>query len=89
MHYDSINDLAWLKNKLLMTASSDGYCSFIAMDEQIVGEVLPSDSELIPEQLRDHFKTISEVNFEKKVEEVNNTKQSSFMKVSFKSKKDK
>jgi hypothetical protein len=87
LHYDSINDLAWLKNKILMVASSDGYCSFIKMDEQVIGEMIPAHSEEIPEFFQDYYKNLSEVNFEKKVDEANRGKQTSFTKISFKSKK--
>ena len=29
LHYDSINDLSWVFNSMLMIASSDGFCSFL------------------------------------------------------------
>jgi chromatin assembly factor 1 subunit B len=29
LHYDTINDLAWMHTNLLLVASSDGFCSFI------------------------------------------------------------
>ncbi len=32
MHYQLINDLAWLEGSILSIASSDGYCSFILFD---------------------------------------------------------
>lgn len=28
IHYDSINDMSWMGPYMLMTASSDGFCSF-------------------------------------------------------------
>ena len=55
IHYDSINDLAWVGSKLLAVASSDGFCSFVQVDANLVGEPLPNDSELIPECLREHY----------------------------------
>lgn len=55
LHYDSINDLAWMKNKVLMIASSDGYCSFVKIDQALLGEPLSSESESIPENLKDHY----------------------------------
>lgn len=87
LHYDSINDLAWMKNKILMVASSDGYCSFIKIEEEIIGEILEPDAEAVPEFFREHFKILEQVNFERKVEEANRNKQTSFTKIAFKSKK--
>lgn len=29
LHYQILNDLCWLEDKILAVASSDGYCSFI------------------------------------------------------------
>jgi len=29
VHYDSINDISWMGTSMLMTASSDGFCSFV------------------------------------------------------------
>ena len=56
LHYDSINDLTWVGHKILVVASSDGFCSFLKIEKGIVGEPLPLDSEVIPEYLRDHYK---------------------------------
>lgn len=67
LHYDSINDLSWMNHKMLMVASSDGYCSFIKMDPSLIGEPLPPTSELIPEALVEHYTTLSGVNFDQKV----------------------
>lgn len=55
VHYDSINDLSWVGNRVLVVASSDGFCSFIKIDKQLIGEPLENDSELIPEQLREYY----------------------------------
>ena len=68
LHYDSINDLAWVGQQMLMTASSDGFCSFIKIDLELIGEPLDPDSELIPEKLRAHYKALGEVSFKKNVE---------------------
>lgn len=59
LHYDSINDLAWFHNQMLIIASSDGFCSFLKFDVDVIGEPLPLDSELIPEHLREHYKDLS------------------------------
>jgi len=32
LHYQILNDLSWLEDKILAVASSDGYCSFIKFD---------------------------------------------------------
>jgi chromatin assembly factor 1 subunit B len=74
LHYDSINDLAWVKNKMLTVASSDGYCSFIAMDKDLIGEILPHDSESMPALFEEHYKNLEEVFFERKVEEASRNK---------------
>jgi hypothetical protein len=29
IHFDSINDIAWMNENLIIVASSDGFCSFI------------------------------------------------------------
>jgi chromatin assembly factor 1 subunit B len=55
LHYDSINDLSWVFNSMLMIASSDGFCSFLQFEADTIGEMLPLDSELIPEYLREHY----------------------------------
>lgn len=68
LHYDSINDLTWVGHKILVVASSDGFCSFLKIEKGIVGEPLPLDSEAIPERLRDHYKELSEVSFKKNEE---------------------
>lgn len=87
LHYDSINDLAWMKNTILTMASSDGYCSFIKMDPKLIGEILPAEDESMPDCFKDHFTALSEVNFDKKIAEATGLKQSSFTKIAFKSKK--
>jgi len=61
LHYDSINDLAWMNHRTLVIASSDGYCSFVGINESVVGHPLPNDSENVPENLREHFKDLSKV----------------------------
>lgn len=32
IHYDSINDIAWMGDNLIIVASSDGFCSFVQID---------------------------------------------------------
>jgi chromatin assembly factor 1 subunit B len=68
LHYDSINDLAWIGQHMLMSCSSDGFCSFIKIDMDVIGVPLPNDSEKIPENLRTHYKELSEVSFKKSVD---------------------
>ena len=87
IHYDSINDLTWVGSKMLAVASSDGFCSFIAVDEALLGSPLALDSELIPEFLRDHYKNLSQVSFEKNVSIALANKSSGFAKIAFKSRK--
>lgn len=74
LHYDSINDLTWVGHKILVVASSDGFCSFLKIEQGIVGEPLPLESELIPEHLKDHFKELSEVSFKKNEDIANQNK---------------
>ena len=76
-----------MKNRLLMVASSDGYCSFIRMDPSIIGELLATTDEAMPECFKDHFSNLSNISFEQKIEEATAQKQSSFTKIGFKSKK--
>ena len=45
LHYDSINDLAWMNHQMLAIGSSDGFCSFIDFTEDFIGVPLPADSE--------------------------------------------
>ena len=68
LHYDSINDLAWIGQHMLMSCSSDGFCSFIKIDMDVIGVPLPNDSEKIPESLRTHYQELSEVSFKKNME---------------------
>jgi chromatin assembly factor 1 subunit B len=37
IHLDSINDMSWMGPSLLMTASSDGFCSFTQLDGSVAG----------------------------------------------------
>ena len=74
LHYDSINDLTWVGHKILVVASSDGFCSFLKIENNVVGEPLPLESELIPENLRDYYKERSEVSFKKNEELANQFK---------------
>ena len=87
LHYDSINDMTWVMNHMLMVASSDGYVSFITMDEQVIGEILPPHSEAMPEVFKEHYTALQQLSFQYKVEEANLNKQTSFQKISFKSRK--
>jgi hypothetical protein len=62
-------------------ASSDGYCSFIAVDESIMGRPLSADSELVPEQFRDHYKNLSEVCLHKLIDLAMQNRSTGFAKV--------
>ena len=53
---------------MLMTCSSDGFCSFIKIDMDVIGVPLPNDSEKIPESLKTYYKELSEVSFKKNME---------------------
>ena len=87
IHYDTINDLTWVGSKMLAVASSDGFCSFISLEANLLGAPLPLDSELIPDFLKDHYKNYSKVSFEKNISIALANKSSGFAKISFKSKK--
>ena len=87
LHYDSINDLSWQGHELLVIASSDGFCSFIKLEESLIGKPLPTDSETIPETLRQHYLDLEKVNFERNMESAKNQKNSGFAKIAFRSKK--
>lgn len=87
LHYDSINDLAWMNNQMLAIGSSDGFCSFIDFAEDFIGERLPLDSEQMPEYLKDHYKDLSAVSFQRNIEIAAQNKTTGFAKISFKSKK--
>lgn len=63
IHYDSINDLAWVGSKMIAVASSDGFCSFVQIDPSLLGEPVPLDSDVIPEYLREHYQNLSQVDF--------------------------
>jgi chromatin assembly factor 1 subunit B len=56
LHYDSINDLAWMSTHVLAVASSDGFISFIRFDPSLIGQRLNSNSDLIPEDFREIVK---------------------------------
>jgi chromatin assembly factor 1 subunit B len=64
IHYDSINDMSWMGTSLLLTASSDGFCSFIQLDSHLVGEQLELDSPAMPEDLKEHYDCLYKVNFQ-------------------------
>jgi len=48
---------------MLVIASSDGFCSFVKIEVDLIGQPLEADSELIPEYLRDYYKQLNEVSF--------------------------
>jgi chromatin assembly factor 1 subunit B len=37
LHYQILNDLSWLEDRMLAVASSDGYCSFIKFENNELG----------------------------------------------------
>ena len=44
MHYATFSDLAWSADgRILIVASTDGYCSLVSFEEGELGEPLPSD----------------------------------------------
>ena len=55
IHLDSINDIAWMGDSLIIVASSDGFCSFIQLQRDLVGERLQFDSPLMPEKLKEFY----------------------------------
>jgi chromatin assembly factor 1 subunit B len=56
IHLDSINDIAWMGDSLIIVASSDGFCSFIQLQKDLVGERLETDSTLIPDKMKEFYK---------------------------------
>lgn len=58
---------------MLMTCSSDGFCSFIKIEMHLIGEPL-NDQEKIPESLRKYYQEMAEVSFKKNVEIAMNNK---------------
>lgn len=87
IHYDSINDMAWMGTSMLMAASSDGYCSFVQLDAKIAGQKLEVESEQMPEDLKDHYESYYKVNFKSNEDAANQVKEQGFAKITFKSKK--
>lgn len=87
IHYDSINDMSWMGSSLLMTASSDGFCSFLQLDSDTVGSVLDLDSPEMPEDFKDHYRTLYSVNFQSQIDQAMQKKEQGFAKIAFKSKK--
>jgi len=53
VHYHSITDLTFAKDKYLLISSSDGYCSVIRFDEGVFGTRLPIGE--IPENIKPFF----------------------------------
>ena len=41
IHYHSITDLSFSKDKYLMISSSDGYCSVVRFEENLFGPKMP------------------------------------------------
>jgi len=72
---------------MLVVASSDGFCSFIQIDSNLIGEPLPCDSEIIPEHLREHYQNLNQVSFQKNIDLAMQNKSSGFARIAFKSKK--
>ena len=64
LHYDSINDMSWICHQMLSIASSDGYCSFVKIQDP--GELL--EKELIPENQQEFYENHFQVSFMKNVE---------------------
>ena len=63
IHYDSINDMSWMGTSLLMTASSDGFCSFLQLENDVAGECLELDSPEMPEDLLEYYTELYSVSF--------------------------
>ena len=59
---------------MLMTASSDGFCSFVQLDSQVAGEKLECDSADMPEDLKEHYAQYYKVNFESNFDQANQVK---------------
>lgn len=95
IHFASINDMAWVVQSdtrvKLISASSDGYCSFISFDIQengltILGERL--NHQAVPEKLKGIYEAYEQVNFRKfEMEARENSKRNNqFKQVAFKTK---
>lgn len=87
IHYDSINDMSWMGTSMLLTASSDGFCSFIQLESQLVGQQLETDEQAMPEDLREHYDTLYRVNFQSQIDQAMQRKEQGFARIAFKSKK--
>lgn len=87
IHYDSINDMSWMGTNMLLTASSDGFCSFLHLERHLVGERLELDSPEMPEDLQEYYATLYKVNFQSQIEIEDQRKEQGFAKIAFKSKK--
>ena len=87
IHYDSINDMSWMGTSLLMTASSDGFCSFLQLENDIAGERLELDAPEMPEDLKEHYSELYSVKFETHIDLAMQKKEQGFAKIAFKSKK--
>lgn len=74
IHYDSINDMSWMGPNMLMTASSDGFCSFCRLNNHVAGQILEEDSAEFPEDLREHYQQFYKVNFQMNVDQANSKK---------------
>ena len=57
-------------DNLIIVASSDGFCSFISLQKDLVGERLTIDSADMPEKLREFYKMEQMISFETSVNEV-------------------
>ena len=88
VHYAPINDLAWCSNDTLVACSSDGYCSFITMNDgspNLVGERLPN--ELIEDEtLRNHYEQLDTVDLKKLENIVKSQKSQQFQPIAFRKK---
>ena len=47
IHYSLLTDLAWFNSKILAVSSSDGYCSFLYLENEQVGVELNKECKII------------------------------------------
>ena len=66
IHLDTINDIAWMGDSLIIVASSDGFCSFIQLQKDLVGERLETDSTFIPDKMKEFYKKANAIIYDVK-----------------------
>ena len=91
-HLDTVNDLTWAEDgakAVLVSASSDGFCSLVDVDLAALGLAPAAESD-VPEELREYYTSRNAVGFEASVDAIKREmagKNCTFVNVGFRSKK--